>query len=187
MHLLKPEKTSNENKVDRSDMLHTFRRPVPAHLWEPGALVLLKLHQVSDKSVSAKLLPKHNGPYKILRAVTTTTYEIEHQDQPGASLTKVHSTELTPYVGGSDIEPGAALVTQCKKRERPRKNTATAASPKPGCSFEPEGEHVTVRPWPRLSTNQGVCPQYTQCGRQLVFNRHDAVKTGSFSNKMLFL
>lgn len=110
-----------KEKVTMEQERHKFyadqhRRPAPDY--EPGSLVLLKTHSLSNasKGFSSKLAPKRDGPYKILKEITPCTYEVAALNNPEGSIGKYHVSELTPFVGGEETLP----ICEKRRRGRPR-------------------------------------------------------------------
>jgi gag-polyprotein putative aspartyl protease len=117
-HVLVEAKENFEREQERqkqyADIHH---RPAPT--CKSGDLVLLKVHQLSNaaRGITAKLLPKRDGPYKIRKAVTATTYLIEDSENSGQSIAKVHTSKLTPFIG----EPQTPTFLRKRKRGRLKK------------------------------------------------------------------
>lgn len=92
----------------------------PAPDYASGTLVLLESHALSNasKGFSSKLAPKRDGPYRILRERSPTSYEMASLDNLDESIGKYHVSELTPFVGSID----STQPIQPKPRKgRPRK------------------------------------------------------------------
>lgn len=67
--------------------------------------------------MAAKLGPRRDGPYVIVKAVSPTSYEIAAPDNLETPLGKYHVQDLTPCQGGADEQARVPL----RKRGRPRK------------------------------------------------------------------
>lgn len=119
VHLNSAREKAEQEQLRQKNYADKHRRPAPAY--EPGDLVLVKAHVLSnaEKGFSAKLAPKRDGPYRILRATSATSYEISDLESPNVPLGKYHTSQLTPFVGGfsSEVQP----VVPKRKRGRPRK------------------------------------------------------------------
>ncbi|KAM3958047.1 uncharacterized protein ACR2FA_007943 [Aphomia sociella] len=91
------------------------RRPVPDYA--VGDLVLLKTQGPNDTSrgQTPKFIPRRDGPYRIGKMTSPTTYDLERVSS-GELLGRYHVSQLTPFVG--DVQPP---VNEKRKRGRPRK------------------------------------------------------------------
>lgn len=126
-YLLKLADTLNEAK-ERIEHQQDLSKAVKdktrneAELYEPGDLVLLRTHTLSNahKGVSSKFVPKRDGPYRIERKVSPTTYILTHCEPPNEVIGKYHTTDFCRY----HSRPGddqAVPVAPKRKRGRPRK------------------------------------------------------------------
>ncbi|KAJ8977142.1 hypothetical protein NQ317_016808 [Molorchus minor] len=89
--------------------------------YEPGSLVLLKSHVLSSstRGISSKLVPKRDGPYKVLKEVTPSTYEIATLDKPTEPIGKYHVSEMHPFIGEENVVP----MIPKRRRGRPKAGT----------------------------------------------------------------
>lgn len=90
-----------------------------------GDLVLLKTHVLSNasKGVSAKLMPKHDGPYVIVNKVSPTTYILAHYRKQEEIVGKYHISQLKRYHARDDEQAEVCQpVAPKRKRGRPRKH-----------------------------------------------------------------
>ncbi|XP_028158446.1 uncharacterized protein LOC114351431 [Ostrinia furnacalis] len=89
------------------------RRPPPDY--KVGDLVLLKTQGLNDadRGQTPKFNPRRDGPYKVSRVLSDSTYLLE--GEPGAKLGKCYASQLTPFVG--HIHPP---VREKRRRGRPR-------------------------------------------------------------------
>lgn len=94
----------------------------PAEVFEIGDQVLLKSHVLSNaaKNISAKFIPKRDGPYVIAKRVSPTAYCIAELDNPENILGKFHVSELTRFHSRGDSPPRP--VVPKRHRGRPRKH-----------------------------------------------------------------
>lgn len=115
------EKTQDiqKTKADR------IRRP--SENYQPGDKVLVKSHLLSSasKGVNEKLAPKRDGPYRIKRVVTPTTFEIEEVNGDRRLVGKFHSTDLTKFQERPDGETHQPVMPR-RGRGRPRKLPKTS-------------------------------------------------------------
>ncbi|KAF9822945.1 hypothetical protein SFRURICE_018119 [Spodoptera frugiperda] len=91
------------------------RRPPPNY--KVGDLVLLKTQGPNDagRGQSAKFIPRRDGPYKIGKIISSTTYGLESL-QTGRDVGKYHVSHLTPFAGQVELP-----VREKRKRGRPRR------------------------------------------------------------------
>lgn len=90
-----------------------------------GDLVLIKTHALSNasKGVSAKFMPKQDGPYVIVNQVSPTTYILAHQQKPDDVVGKYHVSQLKRYHARDDEQSEVCRpVAPKRKRGRPRKD-----------------------------------------------------------------
>ncbi|GBN56823.1 hypothetical protein AVEN_39280-1 [Araneus ventricosus] len=117
--------TRIEKKQDqRKQQFDRRRRPLYA---SPRDKVLVTIHPVSKahSKITAKFVPKRDGPYLILTQKSPTTYVVSRLDSPDEPLGTYHFSALHP-VQSRDTQP----VSPIKKRGRPSKTRTT--SPPPG-------------------------------------------------------
>ncbi|KAF9797808.1 hypothetical protein SFRURICE_018003 [Spodoptera frugiperda] len=97
------------------------RRPPPNY--KVGDLVLLKTQGPNDagRGQSAKFIPRRDGPYKIGKIISSTTYGLESL-QTGRDVGKYHVSHLTPFAGQVELP-----VREKRKRGRPRSNRNESA------------------------------------------------------------
>ncbi|KAL0821690.1 hypothetical protein ABMA28_005122 [Loxostege sticticalis] len=90
------------------------RRPPPDY--KVGDLVLLKTQGLNDtgRGQTPKFNPRRDGPYKISKVLSDTTYLLEGES---GTLGKYHVSHLTPFVG--HVQPP---VREKRRRGRPRKS-----------------------------------------------------------------
>lgn len=89
-----------------------------------GQLVLIRSHGQSNarNSRSAKLLPRRDGPYRIVRMISPTVAELEKLDRTPIGSHSVN--DLTPWIQ-REGSPLPAPEVPIRGRGRPRKVTAT--------------------------------------------------------------
>lgn len=109
--------------------------------YKEGDLVLVSTHLASNvaKGFTSKFAPRREGPYRVSKVVTPTSFEIVDSD--GGIRGKYHASALTPYVGDGSV------IRHPRRRGRPAKSR----SGRPG---DLEGEVIasTCRtPLPRAS------------------------------------
>lgn len=100
------------------------RRPIET--FNEGDMVLIKSHVLSKsaKGLTSKFVPKRDGPYRIVKKVSPTTYHVAHVDKPDEVLGKYHVNDLTLYrENQSDALPRPVMPK--KKRGRPPNNVKT--------------------------------------------------------------
>ncbi|XP_052747593.1 uncharacterized protein LOC112057181 [Bicyclus anynana] len=80
----------------RKAVADKHRREEPSY--QVGDLVLLENHRLSSaaQGYTAKFGPRRDGPYRIRRLVSPTSFEVEDKD--GVLLGKYHVSGLTPYL-----------------------------------------------------------------------------------------
>lgn len=91
------------------------RRSAPEY--KVGDLVLLRTQGPNDagRGQTAKFIPRRDGPYKIGKVISSTTYGLENI-QTGKDIGKYHVSHLTPFSG--QVEPP---VREKRQRGRPRR------------------------------------------------------------------
>ncbi|GBN68938.1 hypothetical protein AVEN_122666-1 [Araneus ventricosus] len=112
-----------EKKQDRrKKQFGRRRRPL---YFSPGDKVWVTTHPVSKahSKITAKFVPKRDGPYLILTQKSPTTYIVSRLDSPNGPLGTYHVSALHP-VQSRDTQP----VSPIKKRGRPPKTRTTCWS-----------------------------------------------------------
>ena len=63
-----------------------------------GDVVLVKTHFLSDasKGFSVKLANKRDGPYRVVRVISSSVIDLEHVEN-GQKILKCHLNEVSPY------------------------------------------------------------------------------------------
>ncbi|KAL0821643.1 hypothetical protein ABMA28_005084 [Loxostege sticticalis] len=118
---LKQVKEIHEMKEEqRKEYVDKKRKESPKY--KNGDLVMVDSHVLSSssKGFSAKLAPRRDGPYLILRNHGPSSFEIADPNDPGKSLGLYHSSALRPFQG-SRSAPLPAPAAPLRKRGRPRK------------------------------------------------------------------
>ncbi|XP_061727671.1 uncharacterized protein LOC133532834 [Cydia pomonella] len=119
----------------------------PSQEFEVGDLVLLKSHLLSNtsKDVSAKFLPRRDGPYVITEKVSPTTYTIASTDQPDISLGRYHTQDLTRYRGNDGDTPRPVVPKRNRGRPPNTDRNDRVLVQERGRSPGLEGEHIANR------------------------------------------
>jgi hypothetical protein len=91
---------NNEAAQIRQKLYHDRKRR-PAPVWETGQLVYVQNKQLRP-GFSSKLLPKFVGPFRVLRRIGTSTYQLRNP-QSGRQMT-ANITELKPHVPMGTLE-----------------------------------------------------------------------------------
>ncbi|KAL1490131.1 hypothetical protein ABEB36_000322 [Hypothenemus hampei] len=109
------ERTQDANQSARNE----HRKPRPSY--KPGDKVWVQCHFLSKaaQGFAAKLAPRRDGPYLILRQRGPASYEIANTKEPTIPIGVYHASALTTYVG--DIEKLPEPVNPIRKRGRPPK------------------------------------------------------------------
>ncbi|KAL0838547.1 hypothetical protein ABMA28_016655 [Loxostege sticticalis] len=118
---LKQAKEIHEMREEqRKEYVDKKRKESPKY--KNGDLVMVDSHVLSSssKGFSAKLAPRRDGPYLILRNHGPSSFEIADPNDPGKSLGLYHSSALRPFQG-SRSAPLPAPAAPLRKRGRPRK------------------------------------------------------------------
>lgn len=134
-------------------MVDTRRRPAPARLPSDLVMVAANVQSNAARYHTAKLAPRRDGPYVILRRHGPCSYEVAHPADPKIPLGIYHSSALSPYQGSALNLPNPER--PLRRRGRPRKQqTATGASTGllVGSTSGPEGETVTRQTQQRDTT-----------------------------------
>lgn len=86
-----------------------------------GDLVLVETHPISnqDKQFSAKLAPRRDGPYVIIKKHGCSIYEIASTQEPNKSLGRYHTSAIVKFGARANESPDP--VVPIRKRGRPRK------------------------------------------------------------------
>ncbi|KAH9638162.1 hypothetical protein HF086_009190 [Spodoptera exigua] len=94
----------------------------PAEVFEVGDKVLLKSHVLSNaaKNITAKFVPKKDGPYVIVKRVSPTAYIVAGIDNPENVLGKYHVSDLTRFHNRESSPPRPVMPK--RQRGRPRKH-----------------------------------------------------------------
>lgn len=94
-----------------------------AEVFDVGDQVLLKSHVLSNaaKNVTAKFVPKRDGPYVIAKRVSPTAYLIANLNTPDEVLGKYHVSELTRFYNRDTDSPPRPVLPK-RQRGRPRKH-----------------------------------------------------------------
>lgn len=94
-------KTVKENCDFQTDQQKTQadKKRLPTSIHQPGDLVLIKLHQLSnkEKQVTSKFLPKRDGPYVIMEQQGPTSYRIATQEDPKTPLDVYHASQKNKF------------------------------------------------------------------------------------------
>ncbi|XP_060800756.1 uncharacterized protein LOC132901863 [Amyelois transitella] len=103
------------NQIVQKKYADEHRREAPDY--QVGDLVLLKTQGLNDtdKGQTSKFIPRRDGPYKIRKIVSATTYELEGIND-GKLVGKYHASLLTPFVGTIQ-----SPIREKRRRGRPRK------------------------------------------------------------------
>lgn len=114
-------RTHNDEKQDKQKNYVDNKRREDPH-YQPGDHVFVHSHALSKaaRGFSAKLGPRRDGPYLILKQHGPTSYEVASMEAPDVSLGTYHTSALTPYHG--HLTPPPAPVIPLRKRGRPKKN-----------------------------------------------------------------
>ncbi|KOB68157.1 Retrovirus-related Pol polyprotein from transposon 17.6 [Operophtera brumata] len=88
-----------------------------------GDLVLVETHPISrqENNFSAKLAPRRDGPYTIMKKHASSIYEIAKVDEPDKPIGKYHTSAITKYEARDDQTP--APIIPIRQRGRPKKKT----------------------------------------------------------------
>ncbi|GBN01750.1 hypothetical protein AVEN_64610-1 [Araneus ventricosus] len=99
------------------------RKPSPN--FKPVDLVWIKLHPLSkaNQSMSAKLMPRKDGPYVILSQKSTTTFVIASCDKSDEPLGVYHVSALTPF---QNVTQNQSPVVLFRRRGRPSKQPSVS-------------------------------------------------------------
>lgn len=121
----KENRDLNEKQQDRQKVYADARRR-EAPIYAIGDKVWVTTHTRSSatKGVTSKFNPRRDGPYRIIRVVSHTTYEVADEKSPEIPLGTYHTSALSPYVGSEVAQPEVGI----RRRGRPRKNPNVAGS-----------------------------------------------------------
>ncbi|XP_077283285.1 uncharacterized protein LOC143909251 [Arctopsyche grandis] len=103
-------------------------------------------YQLGDLGRSAKFAPVRDGPYRISKMMSPTTFLLSSIDSPMETVGKYHVKELTPYLAREADVP--APVVPKRRRGRPRTNGAACALhyfPPPKPDNNPKKRFITDR------------------------------------------
>ncbi|XP_041981036.1 uncharacterized protein LOC121734489 [Aricia agestis] len=122
--------------------------------FQVGDKVLLKSHLLSkgSKALTAKFMPRRDGPYVIAKKISPTTYNIARMELPHEIIGKYHVQDLTRFIGNDDTPPEP--VNPVKKRGRPKKVDEQLVQER-GRTPELEGEYIANH----VNTNNRVLPK----------------------------
>lgn len=103
----------------RKDFADLSRQP--GDVFDVGDKVLVTFHVLSNtaKGVSAKFVPKRDGPYLVTKKVSPTTYLVSGLNSPEEVLGKYHVSQLVRFKDTDDVAPSP--VVPIRKRGRPRR------------------------------------------------------------------
>lgn len=95
------------------------RRDVNFHVSD---LVMVNSHVLSSTKagITSKFTPRRDGPYKISRIVSPTSYEIVSVQNPSVPLGVYHVSALTKYVAGPSEITSPVPVHPIRRRGRPK-------------------------------------------------------------------
>ncbi|KAL4720798.1 hypothetical protein ACJJTC_018203 [Scirpophaga incertulas] len=115
----------------------------PASTYQVGDEVLVTTHLLSSatKGRTRKLMPKRDGPYRISRVVSATTYDLAHLGS-NEHVGRFHSNDLTPF---HKTGQASAPIQTRRHRGHPRLNLepgTTSSKSSTGRTYDLEGEHV---------------------------------------------
>ncbi|XP_061713730.1 uncharacterized protein LOC133522414 [Cydia pomonella] len=115
----------------------------PGDVFDVGDSVLIKSHVLSNasKNVSAKFVPKRDGPYLVVKKVSPTTYLVADPKSPGEVLGKYHSSQLVRYNSRDDVLPSPVVPKRNRGRPRNRDQSVVRVHGR-GRLHELEGESI---------------------------------------------
>jgi len=115
--------------------LSYYNRRTKARHFEIGSKVMLKTHFLSDasKGFSAKLAPKREGPFEVVKVVTDNIYDLVSLST-GQKVFKVHINELSPFL---ELEIEDVQSIQKTSRALSSKSTAPNSNPKSAVLLSP--------------------------------------------------
>lgn len=102
----------------RKAVADQHRRPA---VFKKGDQVLLKPHVISskEKGITNKFAPRRDGPHRITKEVSPTTYLLTTHD--GQDLGRHHAKDLTLFISESSSRPTLPVIPK-KRRGRPKKD-----------------------------------------------------------------
>jgi hypothetical protein len=136
---MKQLKSDIELKQDKNKF-YADKRIRKSPQFKAGDQVWVNLHPKSQakSAKTAKLMPRRDGPYVILKELSPTTYLIATQNNPFSPIGKYHSSCLQPFRGETR---STTPVLPLRLRGRPKKSDAER---------EPIRNSAPVRRSPRL-------------------------------------
>nr|XP_042902682.1 uncharacterized protein LOC122270203 [Parasteatoda tepidariorum] len=107
-----------EKSQDRHKTYFDSKRPTYA----VGSKVWVTLHPLSNakKGITAKFVPKRDGPYLIIRKKSPTSYELAHPDKPRVPVGTYHTSALRQC--NSDTQATEPILP-LRRRGRPKINS----------------------------------------------------------------
>lgn len=117
-------KENVENMQDNNrERANKKRKPDPGY--KVGDLVLVETHPISrrEKQFSAKLAPRRDGPYVVMKKYGHSIYEVANPSEPEKPVGKYHSSAITKFEKRDDETPIPVL--PIKRRGRPRKQPSS--------------------------------------------------------------
>lgn len=114
--LQKARETHEKAQDARTEAKNQNRRD---QSYDVGDKVLITSHNLSNAShkFTAKFTPKRDGPYRIMKVVTPTTYIVASEERPDVPLGKYHVSAFTPYKEAEGNRPTPMI--PLRKRGRP--------------------------------------------------------------------
>ncbi|XP_063635205.1 uncharacterized protein LOC134805954 [Cydia splendana] len=122
---------------------HADKSRQPGDVFDVGDNVLIKSHVLSNasKNVSAKFVPKRDGPYLVVKKVSPTTYLVADPGSPGEILGKYHSSQLVRFNSRDDVLPSPVVPKRNRGRPRNRDQSVVRVHGR-GRLDELEGESI---------------------------------------------
>ncbi|XP_068912442.1 uncharacterized protein [Tenebrio molitor] len=123
-HLREGQEVQEKEQDRRKTTVDSKRRPGPTYA--PGDRVYVVTHLVSNasKQRTSKLNPRRDGPYLILSAKGSCSYEAASLEAPDIPLGVYHTSVLTP----AQEEDQSTPVIPIRRRGRPRKVPPTTTT-----------------------------------------------------------
>lgn len=108
--------TTQDNNRKRANQK---RRPDPGY--NIGDMILVETHPISrqDKQFSAKLAPRRDGPYVIIKKHGSSIYEVANMDSPEKSIGRYHTSAMVKFENRENEIP--APIIPIRRRGRPKK------------------------------------------------------------------
>lgn len=71
----------------------------------------METHPISnqEKQFSAKLAPKRDGPYIVMKKHGSSTYEIANINEPERSIGKYHASAITKFEKRHNVTPSPVV------------------------------------------------------------------------------